>query len=169
MIRTVSFITALIITLALTLATWLIPEPVEDSELDVESGQPKLESNTQLAISQALDQSMLEDIDQPQQFLVVPVAHTNEKKEIVIAKEKKIKPSIPLPQYLETLPPPSLIYTGQMIDASGVKKVFLTFEEQTLVLARGDIVSQRWKIESIQENQITIFDQISNQLFVLNI
>ena len=171
MIRTVSFIIALIITLALTLATWLIPDPVEEIVLDIDTHQQSIESMPPLKMSPSVDQILLEELNQPQQFIIVPVTKKAETKEIIITKEKKSQQVIPLPQFIEPPPPspPNLIYTGQMIDAGGVKKVFLTFEDQTLVLSQGDIVSQRWKIESIQENQITIFDQISNQLFVLNI
>ncbi|OTG74015.1 hypothetical protein B9T26_07715 [Acinetobacter sp. ANC 4169] len=171
MIRTISFIIALIITLALTLATWLIPDPVEEIVLDIDTHKQNIESTPPLAMSLSADQILLEEFNQPQQFIVIPVIKADEKKDIVVTKEKKLQPSTSLPQHIEPAPPspPNLIYTGQMIDAGGVKKVFLTFEDQTLVLSQGDIVSQRWKIESIQENQITIFDQFSNQLFVLNI
>ncbi len=171
MIRTISLIIALIVTLALTLAAWLIPDPIEESTLMATIETQNIKSMPNHEIPLPADQILLDEINQPQQFLITPVTKTTDKKEIIIVKNKKPQPPISLTQYIQPPPPspPNLIYTGQMVDANGIKKVFLTVEDQTLVLAQGDIVSQRWKIHSIQENQITILDQISNQLFVLNI
>lgn len=176
MIRTVLLITALIITLALTLATWLIPDPIEDISLDAETHQSDSRSNLTYAIpqSQTLDQIMQNNFDQASQFIIVPLIKQKEKKEVkenIKVKETKTEIIHPIASNFETpkILPPDLVYTGQMVDAAGVKKVFLTSEDQTLVLAKGDIISHRWKIESIQNHQITILDQISNQLFILNI
>ena len=164
MIRQFIFISALTITLALTTASWLIPEPYQSiGATETEADHAPLEFHSlKLQSGEAISSEIF------QQFLVISEAP---KKTIPPRITPKIKPivSSPSAQALPPVTPPNFQYIGQMVDPNGVKRIFLSSDEETYVVKTGDVLGNRWKIDAIQNDQITILDLTNQQFFVLYI
>ena len=162
MIRQFIFISALTITLALTAVSWLIPETYQKIEtVDTEANHIRLEFH-----SLKLQQDTLPNSEIFQQFLVI---NETPKKTIPPKIAPVIKPIVKAP-IIQAPPPiiaPNFQYIGQMVDPDGVKKIFLSNDGETYVVKAGDILGNRWKINTIENNQITILDLTNQQFFVL--
>lgn len=164
MIRQFLFISALTITLALTAATWLMPTPYQNiTPTETDSSQISSEFHS-LKLQQEASQ-------QPEIFKQFLVIDDTPKKIIPpvttpITKPIKTAPMIPS---VPPVTPPNFQYIGQMVDPDGVKKIFLSSDEETYVVQAGDVLSNRWKINAIQNDQITILDLTNQQFFVLYI
>lgn len=166
MIRQFIFISALTITLALTATSWLIPESYQKIEIsESHSNEVSLEFHTL-----KLQQNDQNSIGTFQQFLVLNEEPKKKMPSVIVPIKKPVlkaalnfTPSPPL------VVPPNLQYLGQMIDPDGIKKIFLSSDEETYVVKTGDVLSNRWKINAIQNDQITILDLINQQFFILYI
>ncbi|MDA3556336.1 hypothetical protein MKL42_02225 [Acinetobacter sp. AOR15_HL] len=162
MIRQFIFISALTITLALTAVSWLIPDTYQKmGAVKAETGHSQLEFH-----SLRLQQNALPNSEIFQQFLVV---NETPKKTLAPKITPIIKPiaQAPIVQAPPPIIPPNFQYIGQMVDPSGVKKIFLSNDGETYVVKAGDILGNRWKISVIQNDQITILDLTNQQFFVL--
>lgn len=152
----------LIGTLALTAAAYFIPEAYES----VSEPKAVVTKPVQFHALASSDNKEVTD-RQTQQF--VPLQTEPER---VTAQAQDVeqdhdpKPAAPEPP---VEPTPELQYIGQMTDSHGVKKVFLTHDENTFVAQVGDVVEERWKVSAIEDHQIKVFDMTNQQSLVLSI
>lgn len=164
MIRQFIFISALTMTLALTAASWLIPEPYQKIEVTENE-----DVRTPLTFhSLKLQKNETPSSEIFQQFLVI---NEVQKKTATPAIMPIVKPIVQAPviQAPPPITPPNFQYIGQMVDPDGLKRVFLSSDDETYVVKTGDILGSRWKIDAIQNDQITILDLTNQQFFVLYI
>ncbi len=164
MIRQFLFISALTITLALTAATWLMPIPYQSiAPTEADSSQISSEFH-----SLKLQQESSQQTEIFKQFLVIDDTPKKTIPPVMTPITKPIK-TAPVIQAVPPVTPPNFQYIGQMVDPDGVKKIFLSSDEETYVVKAGDVLSNRWKINTIQNDQITILDLTNQQFFVLYI
>lgn len=164
MIRQFIFISALTITLALTAAAWIIPEPYQN----VETAETNADRTPLEFHSLKLQQNKIPNPETFQQFVVI---NEISKKTISPKSTAMVKPIVqtPIVQAPPPATPPNFQYIGQMVDPDGIKRIFLSSDEETYVVKTGDILGNRWKIDAIQNDQITILDLTNQQFFVLYI
>ena len=166
MIRQFIFISALIITLALTAISWLVPEPYQKIEVS-ESHSNEASSEFHILKLQQNDQNSIGTF---QQFLVLNEELKKKIPSVIVPIKKPVlKASANLTPSPLPVTPPNFQYIGQMVDPDGIKKIFLSSDEETYVVKTGDVLSHRWKIDAIQNKQITILDLTNQQFFVLYI
>jgi hypothetical protein len=84
------------------------------------------------------------DIPKP----VVPVS---------VAKVQAQDPPPPPPP-----PPSNLIFYGFATPLGGIKRIFLTKNEDVFIAKEGDIVDRRYKVVKISPNSVEILDVLSN-------
>lgn len=166
MIRQFIFISALTITLALTATSWLIPETYQKIEIsESHSNEVSLEFHTL-----KLQQNDQNSIGTFQQFLVLNEEPKKKMPSVIVPIKKSVLKAAPnFTPSPSPVVPPNFQYIGQMIDPDGIKKIFLSSDEETYVVKTGDVLSNRWKINAIQNDQITILDLINQQFFILYI
>ena len=59
-------------------------------------------------------------------------------------------------------PPSNLIFYGFATPQGGVKRIFLTKNEDVFIAKEGDIVDRRYKVVKISPNSVEILDVLSN-------
>lgn len=164
MIRQFVFISALTITLALTAATWLMPvsyQSIVSTENDSSQTSSEFRPLT-------LQQESSQQHKIFQQFLVVNETPKKNIPQVITSIAKPIN-TAPVIQVAPPVNPPNFQYIGQMVDPDGVKKVFLSSDDETYVVKTGDVLNNHWKINAIQNDQILILDLTNQQFFVLYI
>ncbi|MBC9229264.1 hypothetical protein HI850_007980 [bacterium SPL81] len=164
MIRQFIFISALTMTLALTATSWLIPEPYQNLKVtENEDVRTPLTFHTL-----KLQQDESSNPEMFQQFLVINEVPKKTAPPAIMPIVKPIAQA-PVVQAPPPVIPPNFQYIGQMVDPDGIKRIFLSNDEETYVVKTGDILGNRWKIDAIQNDRITILDLTNQQFFVLYI
>ena len=133
--------------------------PIRVRNRDVQSKQPSqarsLDPTLRLDLLQASEDTKYEGTGRNifKVFVEIP-------KPVVPVNVAKVQAQDPPPP--PPPPPSNLVFYGFATPQGGVKRIFLTKNEDVFIAKEGDIVDRRYKVVKISPNSVEILDVLSN-------